>query len=179
MRLPSLGMSTVYLPYRDAHMSREAGYRHRPCTPTPAKGLLTPRLRTTLPGVVWCWTSTGLLAAESAEKKLSPLSAQSLLETGGGLMLILLLIIGGAWLFKRYGRLPIAGRGMVNVLGGASVGPRERILLVKVENTRLLVGVAPGQVRTLHVLEADTVGEASFATQLNQVKQGAGGESLQ
>jgi len=108
-----------------------------------------------------------LLAVESAEKglgvKTSPLGSESLLQTTGGLLLILLLIFGGAWLFKRYGNLPLGGKGMVKVLGGASVGARERVVLVEVENTRLLLGVAPGQVRTLYELPA---GAESFQRQL-------------
>ena len=108
-----------------------------------------------------------LLAVESADKglgiKTSPLGTESLLQTSGGLVLILLLIFGGAWLFKRYGNLPLGGKGVVKVLGGASVGARERVVLVEVENTRLLLGVAPGQVRTLYELPAGT---ESFERQL-------------
>ena len=118
-----------------------------------------------------------LALAETAEKQLSPLGAQSLFETGAGLLLILALIIGGAWLFRRFGQLPMAGKGMVSILGGASVGPRERVVVVKVEDTRLLVGVAPGQVRTLHVLEADA-GDDSFQTQLAEIRKSSSRESL-
>ncbi len=94
------------------------------------------------------------MAAEPVERELAPLGVQSLLQTGGGLTLILMLILGGAWLFKRYGQLPIMGKGLVRILGGVSVGPRERVVVLEVENTRLVVGVAPGQIRTLHVLDA-------------------------
>lgn len=94
-----------------------------------------------------------LLGAETAQKGLGvkspPLGSESLLQTTGGLLLILFLIIGGAWLFKRYGSLPMGGKGVVRVVGGASVGARERVVVVEVENRRLLLGVAPGQVRTL------------------------------
>jgi flagellar protein FliO/FliZ len=110
-----------------------------------------------------------LLAAEPVERELAPLGIQSLLQTGGGLLLILLLIIGGAWLFKRYGQLPTLGKGLIRILGGVSVGPRERVMLLEVENTRLLVGVAPGQIRTLHVLASDR-SEADFDTQLSALK---------
>ncbi len=109
-----------------------------------------------------------LLAAESSERKLAPLGVGSLLETAGGLLLILALIIGGAWLFKRYTQLPNAGKGLVTVLGGASVGPRERVVVLKVDNTRLVVGVAPGQVRTLHVLDAQP--DLSFEARLAEVR---------
>jgi len=112
------------------------------------------------------WAYAAGLLAEPTQKPLSPLGAQSLLETSGGLLLILLLIFGGAWLFRRFGQLPLGGRGLVTILGGAAVGPRERVVLVEVENTRLLLGVAPGQVRTLHLLTAEASETGGFAQQL-------------
>jgi flagellar protein FliO/FliZ len=118
--------------------------------------------------------SHSLYAADSAHKQLgvsvSPLGADSLLSTVGGLLLVLAIIVGGAWLFKRYGQMPMGGKGMVRVIGGASVGTRERVVVVEVENQRLLLGVAPGQVRTLHILQGS---EQGFQNYLDSEK-GAG-----
>lgn len=83
----------------------------------------------------------------------SPLGTGALMETAGGLLLILALIIGLGWLVRRYGRLPVAGKGMVTILGGVSLGPRERAVVLQVGDARLLVGVAPGRVQMLHVIE--------------------------
>jgi flagellar protein FliO/FliZ len=93
----------------------------------------------------------------------SPLGTGALMETAGGLLLILALIIGLGWLVRRYGRLPIAGKGIVTILGGVSLGPRERAVVLQVGDARLLVGVAPGRVQTLHVIEGsvDQVTEAT------------------
>ena len=44
----------------------------------------------------------------------------------------------------------------MRVVGGASVGTRERVVVVEVEDARLVLGVCPGRVQTLHVLPADT-----------------------
>jgi flagellar protein FliO/FliZ len=95
----------------------------------------------------------------------SPLGTGALMETAGGLLLILALIIGLGWLVRRYGRLPMAGKGLVTILGGVSLGPRERAVVLQVGDARLLVGVAPGRVQTLHVIEGsdDQVTEASGA----------------
>lgn len=67
------------------------------------------------------------------------------------LALILGLFVLAAWLFKRY--LPQVGKaGPVKVIGATMVGPRERVVVVEVENTWLVLGVGGGQVRTLHTL---------------------------
>jgi flagellar protein FliO/FliZ len=42
---------------------------------------------------------------------------------------------------------------IVLVLGAVAVGQRERIVLVEIKDTWLLVGVGSGQIRTLHTLQ--------------------------
>ena len=81
-----------------------------------------------------------------------------------GLVLILALIIGAAWLLRRF--LPLqGGDGTIKIIGGLAVGARERLVLVQVEETRLLLGIAPGRVQTLHVLTSPAV-KQSFAKTL-------------
>ncbi|MEW8461479.1 MAG: flagellar biosynthetic protein FliO [Candidatus Thiodiazotropha endolucinida] len=58
--------------------------------------------------------------------------------------------------------MPMGGKGMVRVVGGASVGTRERVIVVEVDNQRLLLGVAPGQVRTLHILQGSGQGFQNY-----------------
>jgi len=69
-----------------------------------------------------------------------------------GLAVVIALILGLAWVLKKYGRLPSQNMVDMKVLGGLSLGTREKAILIEVENTRLLVGVTPGQIQTLHVL---------------------------
>ncbi|RDH87197.1 MAG: flagellar biosynthetic protein FliO [endosymbiont of Escarpia spicata] len=116
--------------------------------------------------------SGSLLAAETAVRKVevSPLSTQNLLRTAGGLLFVIFLIFAAGWLFKRFGQLQMSGKGMVTVLGGTSVGPRERVVVVKVDDIRLLLGVAPGRVQTLHVLDQNE-DEVTFDEQLAEAKE--------
>lgn len=88
-----------------------------------------------------------------AELPQSPLGVGAMMQTMGGLLLILVVIFALGWLFRRFGKLPQAGKGMVTVLGGVSLGPRERAVVLQVGEIRILVGVAPGRVQTLHVLD--------------------------
>jgi flagellar protein FliO/FliZ len=65
------------------------------------------------------------------------------------LLLILGLFILAAWLARRY--LPQIGKpGPVKVIGTTAVGPRERVVVVEIGDTWLVLGVGGGQVRTLH-----------------------------
>jgi flagellar protein FliO/FliZ len=77
-------------------------------------------------------------------------------DTAGSLLTVLVslaLILGGfvavAWLARRY--LPgMASQGAVKVVGTTSVGPRERVVVVEVDDTWLTLGVGGGNVRLLH-----------------------------
>jgi flagellar protein FliO/FliZ len=81
-----------------------------------------------------------------------PMVMTSLWQLTLGLLLVLGLIIAIAWVLKRSGRLQMAAGGGLRILGGLSMGTRERVVLLQVGDTQLLVGVAPGRVQTLHVL---------------------------
>jgi flagellar protein FliO/FliZ len=65
---------------------------------------------------------------------------------------VLVAIFALAWLLRRV--RAVAGRAdALAVLAEVRVGPKERAVLLRVGGSQLLVGVAPGQVSTLHVLE--------------------------
>jgi flagellar protein FliO/FliZ len=70
-----------------------------------------------------------------------------------GLVLVLVCIVVLAWFAKRFRYLQTSTAGSMQVLGGISMGARERVVLMQVGSTRLLLGVAPGRINTLHVLE--------------------------
>lgn len=81
-----------------------------------------------------------------------PVSSGSILQVIFSLLLVLGAVVLVAWLLKRIS-LPQHGAGnLLKVVSGVAVGQRERIVLVEVNDTWLVVGVAPGQVRTLHTM---------------------------
>ena len=81
------------------------------------------------------------------------LDAGSVLQVFLGLVAVLLLIGAVAWLLRHVLRLQPTMCGQLRILGGLSMGARERVVLLKVGDTQLLLGVAPGRVHTLHVLD--------------------------
>jgi flagellar protein FliO/FliZ len=69
-----------------------------------------------------------------------------------GLALVLGLIVLASWLLRRFGAGPAATGSLVRVVTAASVGPRERVVLVEIGDTWLVLGVAPGRINALHQL---------------------------
>jgi flagellar protein FliO/FliZ len=98
-------------------------------------------------------TSGVLNGTASLGQVQDPLAVTSLWQLTLGMLLVLGLIVAVAWLLKRSGRLQTAAGGGLRILGGLSMGTRERVVLLQVGDTQLLVGVAPGRVQTLHVLD--------------------------
>lgn len=69
------------------------------------------------------------------------------------LLLVVALILGLTWLLRRFQGLTGAGGAELKTITALAVGQRERVVLIQVGQTQLLLGVAPGRVQTLHVLE--------------------------
>ncbi|NTV94234.1 MAG: flagellar biosynthetic protein FliO [Thiobacillus sp.] len=69
-----------------------------------------------------------------------------------GLLIVLGMLYGFFWLLRRFGPVQSGAQGVVKVVGGVMLGPRERLVVVEVENTWVLVGVASGHVSALHTL---------------------------
>ncbi len=76
-------------------------------------------------------------------------SAGSLLQVLLGLVVVLLLMAAVAWLMKRFGMARTAANSAVKIVGGVSVGNRERVLVLEVADQWIVVGVAAGRVSAL------------------------------
>lgn len=73
------------------------------------------------------------------------------------MVLALGLVLGAialvAWLLRRVNGLQRGVNSNLQILEGISLGTRERAVLVQVGEQQLLLGICPGQIQTLHVLE--------------------------
>ena len=101
----------------------------------------------------------------------SPVGLVNVLQIMTYLILVIVIIVGSAWLFRRYGRVNSAANGDLKVIAGLSVGQRERVVLVAAGDVRLLLGVAPGQVQTLHVMDGESIGEIAHNRENDGVKE--------
>jgi len=80
-------------------------------------------------------------------------SSGSIMQIIFSLLLVLAAILLVAWLLKRMNVVQQGSGHQLKVLGGVSIGQRERIVLVEIKDTWLVIGVGPGQIRTLHTLQ--------------------------
>ena len=88
-------------------------------------------------------------AAEVGAGGTAPDLGSSALQMALGLVVVLALLLGALWLLKRISmpRGPVAG--LMRVVAGVAVGSRERVVILELGNSWLVLGVAPGQVTTL------------------------------
>lgn len=109
-------------------------------------------------------------------------------KTAAALALVIALIFLCAGLVKRLGP-GRQGRGhILRVVSSAAVGTRERVVVVEIEGTWLVLGVTSGQVNTLHTLAApedEDRGqpltpdpEVGFSTRLAQALKHNAGKTL-
>jgi flagellar protein FliO/FliZ len=79
-------------------------------------------------------------------------SGAYLAQVLGSLLLVFLCLFAVIYLLRRFNRIGAVQGMPLRVLGSASVGTREKIVLIEAGSEQLLIGVAQGSVRTLHVL---------------------------
>jgi flagellar protein FliO/FliZ len=92
-------------------------------------------------------------AANAAETAAPTVSAGTYVQAALALALIVALLVGTAWLARKVSGGKGFGQGGMKIVGGVALGPRERIVLLEVGDEWLVIGIVPGQIRTLHRLE--------------------------
>jgi flagellar protein FliO/FliZ len=128
------------------------------------KSLAFASLATWLLGIGDAFAQAATTTATTAVAPASPMA--SMMQGLVGLVIVVGLIFAAAWVMKK-----IAPRnrssGVVQVVGGASVGPREKVVVVRFGHQTLLLGVAPGQVSLLHTADASELTDMTPETPSN------------
>lgn len=120
--------------------------------PSPRSGPLSTTAETAAP--------VGSLAG--GDDLLTPTSSVQLLAS---LALVLAVIVGLGWLSRRLNRLQPRRARSLQMIDVLPVGARERVALVQVGSTQLVLGLAPGRVQTLHVLDTPPADEQEVASE--------------
>jgi flagellar protein FliO/FliZ len=82
----------------------------------------------------------------------SPVSISYILQILSSFIAVILFILVIAWLMKKSGRFGVSNNKVINIVSSMSLGMREKIVVVNVEGVNIVIGVAPGQIRTLYVM---------------------------
>lgn len=81
-------------------------------------------------------------------------------QTALGLLFVVGLILALFWLAKKLNVSALAGKGQLKALAVLPLGTREKAVLIEVGSEKILLGVAPGRVNTLHVISQAVANEA-------------------
>ena len=102
---------------------------------------------------LFLFLSAPLALAQAVAAEAPGASSAAILQMLFGLGAIIGLLFAGAWLLRRLnGGKPFGHAGPMKIVGGLMISARERILLVEVGESWLVIGVVPGQIKTLHTL---------------------------
>jgi flagellar protein FliO/FliZ len=141
-----------------------------------------PRLYSFLALMASNWNAWAQSAeTEAAKAHVNPVSHFEVLQWLLALVAVLALFAGLVWLLRKSGAFSLNNKNQLAILAGLSLGVRERLVLVKVGEQQLLLGITPGRMEKLLVLEGDQrlfqnqevlTDQTSFAQKLEQVLKG-------
>lgn len=125
--------------------------------------LLTATLNVFAAGSAWAQASEipAKFADPGKAAALPSSGVSSMGQVTVALVIVLAVLFVAAWSMRRFKLFNRAGQGALEVVQGINLGPKERAVLIKIDNRRLLLGVAPGCVNLLVELPAEKSSESA------------------
>lgn len=96
----------------------------------------------------------------------APIGGSELLSFAASLIVVVGVIVVLGWLYSRSKLLGGGSNDAINIIANRAVGSKERLMVVEVGGTQLLVGMTASNVNTLHVFDAPSV-ETSKVTEVS------------
>lgn len=103
-------------------------------------------------------------AVHAAESVPTGISTGTYVQAALALAFIVSLLAGTTWLARKVSGGKGFGQSGLKIVGGVALGPRERIVLLEIGNEWLVIGIVPGQIRTLHRLEKGSLPNGPLTT---------------
>lgn len=105
--------------------------------------------------VLWFPVCFALPAADIQKQTVRTVAYSDIAGWGMGLLIVLSVFFLCVWGVRKLSGLTVSGAEKMRVVGGLSLGLREKVILLEVGKKQLVLGVTPGRIETLHVLEGD------------------------
>jgi flagellar protein FliO/FliZ len=135
-----------------------------------------------LRGLLLCWmpvVSWAMIPDATMPKQAARVvSPSDIAAWGMGLVIVLGVFFLCVWGMRKLGGINVSGAEKMRMIGGLSLGMREKVVLLQVGQKQLVLGVTPGRIETLLVLEGEDClkwddslsapPQASFAQKLAQ-----------
>ena len=133
--------------------------------------------------VLFCWFPAcfAVPGVDVPKQAVRTVSSGDMLQWSVGLLIVLGVFFFCVWGVRKISGVTVCGTEKMRVVGGLSLGIREKVVLLQVGKKQLILGVTPGRIDTLHVLEGDDClnsepsvkdMDAGFAHHLMQVMKG-------
>ena len=121
--------------------------------------------------IAFLWVVPQTVFAKLGDGTTEAVTAGSIVQMIVGLAIVLAVLIGGALLVRRLGNFPTVVDSPLKVITGLSLSPRDRLVVVQVGDKQLLLGLSPGRIQTLHVLEVPLDMSTTSPSGLNALTQ--------
>jgi len=82
-----------------------------------------------------------------------PLGASDFFQVILGLGFVLVSIIVLVWIMKKLNRFSLSKNDQLQVVAAINVGSREKVIVLQVGETQILLGITPNTINSLHVLD--------------------------
>lgn len=105
---------------------------------------------------LFLWIPAGsAMPADIQKQTVKSVASGDIAAWGMGLLIVLSVFFLCVWGVRKLSGLSVGGAEKMRVVGGLSLGLREKVILLQVGKKQLILGVTPGRIETLHVLEGD------------------------
>jgi flagellar protein FliO/FliZ len=113
--------------------------------------------------ILCCWflflqCSVGFASpvADVSKQPARTVASSDIVQWSLGLVVVLGVFFLCIWSVRKFsGFNNASGADKMRVVGGLSLGMREKVILLQVGKKQLVLGVTPGRIQTLHVLEGE------------------------
>ncbi|MFT5793659.1 MAG: flagellar protein FliO/FliZ [Candidatus Azotimanducaceae bacterium] len=83
--------------------------------------------------------------------------ADQILQIAFSLIMVVGIIVGGGFLLRRFGQVKISTPGPMKIISSLNIGLKEKLLLVQVGETQILMAASTAGLQTVHVFSEPAV----------------------